>query len=323
MLVEGLVSTIIPVYNRSGMLQEAVTSVLAQSYRPIEIIIVNDGSTDDTASVADALEKRYPDIVKVLHGINAGPGMARETGRVVARGEFIQYLDSDDLLMANKFEFQVASLKKNPECGISYGVTRFRFADGGVLGRPWKRTGECITKLFPSMLVERWWGTSTPLYRCSLLNAVGPWLDLKNEEDWEYDCRIAAHGVTLDYVSEVISEERDHCGERLSNGGTTNPQKLSSRARAHELIYSHARNAGIDASTSEMQHFSRALFLLVRQCGAAGLSFDSRHLFSLAREAAGIEREDALDFRAYERLANLFGWRAIGRLSCFLDILRR
>ena len=65
-MVEGLVSAIIPVYNRAAMLREAVASVLAQTYRPIEILIVNDGSTDDTARVADELGQMHPQEIRVI-----------------------------------------------------------------------------------------------------------------------------------------------------------------------------------------------------------------------------------------------------------------
>ena len=98
MFVEGLVSTIIPVHNRPSLLREAVASVLAQTYRPIEIIIVDDGSTDETGREAEALAECHSE-VRAIHRENGGPGAARETGRLAARGEFIQYLDSDDLLL--------------------------------------------------------------------------------------------------------------------------------------------------------------------------------------------------------------------------------
>jgi len=103
----GLVTTIIPVYNRAAMLREAVASVLAQTYRPVEVIVVDDGSTDETAGVADELAG---DEVRVIHQPNGGPGTAREAGRRAARGEFIQHLDSDDLLLPHKFALQVAGL---------------------------------------------------------------------------------------------------------------------------------------------------------------------------------------------------------------------
>ena len=101
--MNGLVTTIIPVYNRPCFLREAVASVLAQTYRPIEIIIVDDGSGPETVAVCEELAAAHPEI-RILHQENAGPGAARERGRLAARGEFIQYLDSDDRLLPEKFE---------------------------------------------------------------------------------------------------------------------------------------------------------------------------------------------------------------------------
>jgi hypothetical protein len=95
------------------------------------------------------------------------------------------------------------------------------------------------------------------------------------------------------------------------------------RARAHSLIFGHATRAGIGASAPEMQSFSRELFLLSRQCGAAGLAEESKSLFELAREACGRPRSRGWDFRLYRALAAVSGWSAAGRLACWGDRLRR
>src|SRR5215211_7754034 len=151
MSVEGLVSTIIPVHNRPLLLRQAFESVLAQTYRPIEIIIVDDGSTDDTPQSIAALATRYSSIVRHLRIVNGGPGAAREAGRVVASGEFIQYLDSDDLLLPRKFELQIGGLRAHPECGVAYGKTHYYTRGHSPNGKAWKRTGELIETMFPSM----------------------------------------------------------------------------------------------------------------------------------------------------------------------------
>jgi len=322
MMFEVLVSTVIPVFNRPALLREAVASVLAQTYHPIEIIIVDDGSTDDTGRVADELAIQHPVEIRVLHIVNGGPGLARETGRQVARGEFIQYLDSDDLLLPRKFESQVQGLRANPHCGVAYGKTR-HYPYGAEPGQvAWKRTAEKIETLFPSFLKSRWWGTSTPLYRRSLLDQAGSWTALSNEEDWEYDCRVAALGVHLVFCDEFVSDQRTHGGERLSTHGSSDPRKLKDRAAAHTLIFSHARRAGIGFEIPEMQHFARKLFLLARQCGAVGLGEESKRLFSLAQTASGPKKADGLDFRLYRMVAGLLGWSRVGRLSCYLDQFR-
>ncbi|MCZ6675192.1 MAG: glycosyltransferase family A protein, partial [Verrucomicrobia bacterium] len=304
-------------------LREAVASVLAQTYRPIEIILIDDGSTDDTPEVVKALHQNHPGHIRALRTDNTGPGLAREAGRLIALGEYIQYLDSDDLLLSKKFALQVAGLDSNPNYAISYCKTRYRDPAGNIIDDAWKRTGEHIESLFPSMLQGRWWGTSTPMYRRSAVDSVGPWSEITNEEDWEYDCRFAAKGVKLHYVPETLSEERGHAENRLSEGGSLEPDKLSSRARAHEMIYMHAIAAGMATSSPEMQHFSRECFLLARQCGAAGLSAESRTLFELARTASGIRRQKSLDFLIYRVGAAILGWGLMGTLSAHLDRIRK
>jgi len=323
MLVEGLASTIVPVHNRPALLREAVNRVLAQTYRPIEIIIVDDGSTDRTPQVALALASAYPSVVQVVRTANAGPGAAREAGRRKARGSFIQYLDSDDILLPNKFAAQTSGLMQFPHCDVSYGKTCHQGYGEGTSDQPWKRTGERIVTMFPSFLQSRWWGTSTPLYRRRLTDQAGPWLPLSSEEDWEYDCRLASFGVNLHYCDALISIERSHEGHRLSNGGSGDPRKLADRTQVHELILNHARKAGISREADEMQHFSRELFLLSRQCGAAGLKKESERLFRLAREASLPHRAAGIDFRVYEMAARAIGWTTVGRLATRLDVLRQ
>ena len=176
--------------------------------------------------------------------------------------------------------------------------------------------------MFPSFLESRWWGTSTPLYRRSLLDEVGAWSDLMNEEDWEYDCRVAAMDVRLHYCPCFVSEERNHPGDRLSRNGSMDRKKLVQRARAHALILNHAIRAGITSDVPEMQHFARELFLLSRQCGAAGLEAEARDLFGLSRRASGPVRSNGLDFRVYGLVASAFGWTHAGRLSCWTDQFR-
>ncbi len=251
----GLVSTIVPVHDRAALLREAVQSVLAQGYRPIEVIVVDDGSTDDTPRACAELADAHAE-VKALRIPNGGPGLAREAGRQVARGEFIQYLDSDDLLRPRKFELQVAALRASPECGAVYGPTWERALEGREPGWASAHGSEGLKALFPSLLSFRPWQTPAPLYRRSVVEAVGPWTDLRQEEDVEYDARVAALRVALAYVPEVCADIRHPTSGRASGGSLADPQRMRSRQRAHVLVYRHARRAGLGPDEPHMQHYA-------------------------------------------------------------------
>ena len=118
----GLVSIIIPAYNRRGIILKTIESCFAQTYPDIEVIVVDDGSTDDTCAVIEQAILDHP--IWDLHLIrqpNAGPSTARNRGLIASRGEFIQFLDSDDVLVSDKIEKDVTELRSDPEVGVVYG----------------------------------------------------------------------------------------------------------------------------------------------------------------------------------------------------------
>lgn len=311
--VANLVSTIIPVYNRGGMLREAVESVLAQTYRPIEIVIADDGSKDGAGAVADSLEAAHAGVIRVVHGPNQGPGPARESGRILARGEYIQYLDSDDVLLPRKFELQVSALRQHPDCGAAYGYVQF-YGETETSRKPLKWTARGLQSLFPCLLVDRWWTTNCPLYRRSVCDTVGPWTDLRYSQDWEYDARVGALGTRLVHVKEFASQYRQHGGERQTGHGKW--LKPDDQVRFFKLLYGHARKAGVNVGCPEMRHFSRWVFSRARQCGAAGSSHAAQALLELAREAAGY---DDITIKAVSLLSQTLGWRFTGRICGLRD----
>jgi len=124
------VSVIVPAYNAGPFLREALESVVAQSRPLLEVIVVNDGSTDDTGAVADAVARDHA-VVRVIHQENGGPSVARNTAIEVAKGEFLAFLDADDAMLPDRIEYQVGYLLAHPGADIVIGSVE-RSAEVGV-----------------------------------------------------------------------------------------------------------------------------------------------------------------------------------------------
>jgi glycosyltransferase involved in cell wall biosynthesis len=313
-MIDGLVSTIIPVYNRPLMVERAVESVLAQTHRPVEIIVVDDGSTDETPRVLERLAGANPGIIQAIRRENGGPGLARETGRLAARGEFIQYLDSDDWLLPEKFSIQVQLLRDHPECGIAYGITHLVDEEGAILAEASKWTGRRLEFLFPGLLVDRWWHTSTPLYRRTVSDAAGPWPS-RRPEDWDLEARMGADRVKLAYSATPVSCHLEHASP---NRVTRGDAEAYHRDEAWFLprLYDCAIRAGVGRDTPEMQHFSRWAFMRARYLGALGEPRLAAQLLALSKDSAP---SISTAMRAVELAAKIWGWKLTGLLCGLWD----
>lgn len=116
----ALVSCIVPVYNGRRFIAEAVESILGQSYPDREVIVVDDGSTDDTMEVLET----FGDDITVIQQENQGPSVARNCGMEESHGEFIAFLDADDLWVEDKLEAQMDRFRKAPEIQLCSGHIR-------------------------------------------------------------------------------------------------------------------------------------------------------------------------------------------------------
>jgi hypothetical protein len=310
----GLVSVIVPVYNRTAFLAEAVASAVAQTYRPVEIIVVDDGSTDGTVGLVDELAGRYSGVLRVVkREENGGVGVARECGRLIARGEFIQYLDSDDLLYPEKFERQVAALREHPDCGIAYGVTALIDGSGAVTCTALKGTADQHEFLLPRLMVERWWSTHTPLWRRSACDAVGPWAAMRACEDWQYEARAAALGVRLAFVPgwPMSATRNQKEGEHLS-GRPMDRLRAQWLAETIVQLWRAAASQAIARDRPEAEHLSRWTFAHARACAQWGLAGECPRLLALAAPR-GIRMR--AEVAAFSMCGALAGWPAAGSLA--------
>jgi glycosyltransferase involved in cell wall biosynthesis len=217
-----MISIIIPTYNRKELLQEAVASCLAQTYGNIEVLVIDDGSTDGTEKVVREL-LRGPWAGKVTYHrkANGGASGARNLGLRLARGEYIQYLDSDDLLRPEKLERQMAAIRTANgviDCCSCFGRIETKAAgwDGA------RRIGEMCED--HSSYIKRQcersvhvMSTMAPLWRRLFVTGVPAWReDLTVAEEWEYYIRLLALRPQVAFVEEDLFWARAHEGEQLS-----------------------------------------------------------------------------------------------------------
>lgn len=209
----SLVSVIIPAYNQGHFLAEAVNSVLSQTYPDFEVIVVDDGSTDDTAVVA----QRFTDArVRYIYKENGGLSSARNEGLRHARGHFISYLDSDDCFLPQKLEILVAAFNEHPAAGLVAGHAVPVDEHGRYVGKrfdiPLPEDLHLLLLGNPlhvgSVLVRREWQDKAGFFDESL----------RSYEDWDMWLRLARLGCQMQYVPQPVSLYRFHTAQMTRDG---------------------------------------------------------------------------------------------------------
>lgn len=210
-----LVSIIVPLYNRAHLLPKLFACVENQSYPHLELVLVDDGSTDaPEASIRDYPSQRCVPI-QFLRQTNAGPGAARRLGLEHAQGEYIQYLDSDDEILPNKIEKQIHALKQNPDAVMAWTTTKTVDAQGRTGIR--KLSDQPSANLLATALQWRRWHTSSCLWRYPDRSKAS-WVKLYNGEDVVHDVSVGIHWRQSIFLPEPLTIA--FSGEdNLSSGG--------------------------------------------------------------------------------------------------------
>lgn len=188
---EPILSIVIPAYNVAAYIEDAIESALAQTLRDIEVIVVNDGSTDHTGEVIERVVDRHMDPrLKVLNRANGGLAAARNTGVVMAAGRYIGFLDGDDVWLPHKAQLQVSLMEMNPHIGICFSQSRYML-ENGVLTDNLLRADK-LTPSFHDMIRRNHVGNgSAPIVRAACFQQAGRFNEaLKSCEDYEMWCRI-------------------------------------------------------------------------------------------------------------------------------------
>jgi len=202
------VSVIIPAYNCASFVNETIDSILNQTYQDFEIILVDDGSTDNTKEVV----RKYGDKIKYLYQQNSGVSAARNKGIGVSRGKYIAFLDHDDLWLPERLEKQVKFLDENPEVPLVFSDSYCTDWAGSILERSFEERSPHRGSIFNELFIKNFIPTQTVLVRKEIFNIVGNFNpQLKVVQDYDLWLRIAER-FQIDYINQPLAKHRVHEG---------------------------------------------------------------------------------------------------------------
>jgi len=205
-----LVSVIIPTYNYEQYLARTIKSVLKQTYKNIEIIICDDGSTDNTREIIKKFKHHKK--IRCYYQSNQGPASARNLGIKKAKGEFIAFLDSDDYWLPKKIEKQLKIFTKNKQIGLVYCFHYWVNEKGKITGKKKKSyRGDIWQDLLQGNLVVG--SSSATVVKKECFDKIGLFDEsLKSCEDWDMWLRIA-RVYQIDLIPELLVKITQHQGQ--------------------------------------------------------------------------------------------------------------
>lgn len=243
------VSIIIPAYNSEAYIRQTLDACLAQTYPAIEIIVIDDGSTDSTSSIVQS----YGDAVRLIQQENQGPALARNTGIEAATGTFIKFCDADDILYPQHLEKVMACFQQNPDVAAVYTRYMHVLADGQTpkphMTDPDLLSGDIYCDLLASNSNALLTSALTVKRDCLL--AVGLFLPdhtLRHSEDWDLFLRIAAR-YPFANVPEILVNYRWH-DDNIS------AQDLSA-ARGRLIVWQRARETALEKGCYSPSEYDR------------------------------------------------------------------
>lgn len=280
------VSVVIPTHNRAGFIADAVASVLAQTFADWDLFVVDDKSADETEQVMERFKDER--ITYIRHPVNRGAAAARNTGITASSGEYIAFLDSDDVWLPGKLEKQVALFDALPdEVGMIYGDFMLEYADGrseryNFAGRR-PLSGWVFTELINSFVIR----TSTVMVKRDAIVGSGMFDEtIRSGQDLDTFVSIA-HDHAIHAMDEVVATLRAHGSnlhQDLTNAGphqlaaayklrdkfnvpTRAMAKTLSRCHLHYGLYLLNRGEAREAR----KHFARVILLYPRRLSAWAL----------------------------------------------------
>jgi glycosyltransferase involved in cell wall biosynthesis len=300
------VSVVIPCYNAARFLRETLASALNQTCRPLEVIVVDDGSTDDSAAIAES----FGPPVRVMRQANQGESVARNVGIAAARGDYLQFLDADDLLDREAIRRKAEALRDVPG-----GVA----VSGGIWfetdpARPTRTFMPDADRFFPHLIHNNFGPPHCWLVPRALVQQAGAFCEpLRWFEDWDLWCRVALLDPPLVTVPYAGAYYRQHAASQLA---TT---RDADRARGHAAIIERLGRAMLGRDELLSAHGADlfwALWTAVRRAREKGVAW--AELRGLAETLRAVARRGPAGVRD-SRYARLVRWVGV---RC-ADVLHR
>jgi glycosyltransferase involved in cell wall biosynthesis len=237
------VTVVIPTFNRAALVCQTIENVLSQSLSPTEVVVIDDGSTDDTVR---RLRQEFGPRITLLEQSNQGPGAARNAGLKIATGEFIWLMDSDDLASLNKLEVQVAALQQN-NADVVYGPWARVFFEGQTI----HMDGPVLQqRALPSNRdVLTWFMTDWSLvfqqclFRHSIVKRAGLYrTDIWTCDDSEYFVRILAQGAKVVFEDASLTLYRCNDHGKVTGSGFQSNRRIIDWAKCLIAMHDQCRN---------------------------------------------------------------------------------
>lgn len=209
-----LVSVIMPAYDAERFVATAIRSVLDQTWRHVEVIVIDDGSSDGTVKVAGELAAG-DERVRLIRKEHAGVSAARNAGFAAVRGEYICFLDADDLMIVDRVERQVRFLQTFPSCGLVF--SDIYIGDQDLSPVRYVSKEPPLHPIEELLLYRNWLGMLSPMLRTQVQREVGVFDEtLTHAEDWDYWIRVARH-TRMAYLPGAVVVYRRHDGQASGN----------------------------------------------------------------------------------------------------------
>lgn len=313
--MKPLVSILIPAYNAAQWIVPTITSALEQTWPNIEIIIVDDGSTDETPNILRRYNEKR---VKIVSQHNAGASAARNAAHALSQGDYIQWLDADDLLHPEKIALQLAQAKatSSPSTLLSGEWGKFYFRPRKAVFRKTElwRDHSKASWLHTKLLSGAFMQTATWLVPRDIAESAGQWnTALLGDDDGEYFCRVllASGGTKFVEGSKVYYRETD--STRLSHVGRSE-RKIAAHLHSMSLHIQYllsveSRDVALDAIQSYIRRYHHYFYETNPELWA-----DFRRLAS----AYDLELRVPQVRRKYQLVQKLFGWTTANRVQIWM-----